>query len=62
MKKLVVLFVALSSVALLDSPAAFAGGTWTNVTVTQFNPCGAYASGAPCSVGTGYVEVVFSAK
>ena len=57
MKKLIAILM-MGTIA----PAAFAtSGTWTNVTVTHITPCAA-TSGAPCSVGTAYVQVTFSAS
>jgi phage-related tail fiber protein len=55
MKKLMFAIVAMMS---LVSSVAYAGGTWTNVTVTQVSPCSPQSS----TCGTnGYVQVQFSA-
>ena len=45
-------------VCMLAIPAAFAGGTWSNVTVTQILPC---TSAEGCGTN-GFVQVQFSAN
>lgn len=44
------------------APPAFAGGVWTNVTVTHITPCQT-ATGFSCgNNATGYVQITFSAN
>jgi hypothetical protein len=52
--------IALVALCAL-TPAAFAYGTWSNVTVSKITACSAN-TGAPCSNNNaGYVQITFSA-
>jgi len=58
--KLKMLFAVLLSLPLWGgSPAAYAGATWTNVTVLTVSPC---APQEPGCGPDGFVEVQFSAE
>lgn len=48
----------LCILSLMAIPAAFAGGTWSNVTVTNIAPC---TSAEGCGT-SGFVQVTFSAN